>query len=498
MKRNLFQVATLITVLSILERGLGFFYRVALSRLLGAEGVGLYQIALSVFAVFLTIGSGGIPITVSRFIQKGKAEGKSDENAVTTAGFWASLILTLPVLLLFLFFQDQFSFLFTDKRCVPLFSILLIGLVFSCLYAVIRGRFWGEKSFLLPSLIELIEEAVMVIVGVLLLQRISSPFDGAKKASLAVVISYLLSFSLATLGYFLHKGKIRSPKGIVKPLFSSAIPITAVRTISSLLTSTVAIVLPALLIRSGMSRQDALASFGVVSGMVLPILSMPSTIIGSISLVLVPELSESFYKNNQKKLSQNIERGIFSAILISCFLIPFFFVLGEDVGQIVYSNMLAGEMLRYSCFILLPMSLTMITTGILNAMGFEKQTLLFFLIGSGAMLLAILFFTASLGAYAYPVGLFASYLLTAICNLSFLHKHALLPAHLFRRAGVLLALLLPISLFGAFLHEPCSIYFGSLLSLFFTILGMTVVTLLFYLFFNVFPAKKIKSFLKNK
>ena len=93
MKRNIYQTATLVTILSVAERSLGFLYRIVLSRMIGAEGVGLYQVALSVFSVFVTIGAGGIPVTVSRLISKSKAEENgATENGVATSGVLFSLL----------------------------------------------------------------------------------------------------------------------------------------------------------------------------------------------------------------------------------------------------------------------------------------------------------------------------------------------------------------------------------------------------------------------
>ena len=138
--------ATAVTALSTAERGLGFLYRIALSRLIGAEGMGLYQVALSLFALFLTIGTGGIPITVSRMISKSKAERRpEDEASSVSAGIALSLILTLPVCLFLLFFGHKLPFLFSDKRAFRVFRILLFGLCFSSIYAVFRGYFWGNK-----------------------------------------------------------------------------------------------------------------------------------------------------------------------------------------------------------------------------------------------------------------------------------------------------------------------------------------------------------------
>ena len=73
MKHNIYKSAAQVTVLSTVEKALSFFYRIILSRIIGAEGIGIYQICLSVFAVFLTAASSGVPVTVSRLIAKSNA-----------------------------------------------------------------------------------------------------------------------------------------------------------------------------------------------------------------------------------------------------------------------------------------------------------------------------------------------------------------------------------------------------------------------------------------
>ncbi|MBE7085247.1 MAG: hypothetical protein E7368_04250, partial [Clostridiales bacterium] len=200
--------ATIVTALSIAERGLGFLYRVVLSRMLGAEGLGTYQVALSLFAVFLTIGTGGIPISVSRLISKSKAENNPyGEKSALSAGVLLSLLLTLPFALLFGLFPSLSTPFFSDGRGIPVFRILLIGLSFSSLYAVFRGYFWGNKEFLLPSILEIAEESVMVVAGVLLLRRMQSVEQGVNLAGWAVVISYLFSFSTSLICLLVRGGK---------------------------------------------------------------------------------------------------------------------------------------------------------------------------------------------------------------------------------------------------------------------------------------------------
>ena len=302
MKNKVYANASIVTGLSIAERGLGFLYRIVLSRLIGAEGMGLYQVALSFFALFLTIGSGGIPITVSRIITKSKAENnRLGESGAVSAGGIASIILTLPICIIFGIWGGKMRFLFTDERTFSVFRILLLGLTCTSIYAVIRGHFWGNKQFLAPSIMELSEEIVMVIAGVLLLQNVTSPASGARLAAWAVVISYFFSFTLSTIWFFVKGGRLSSPEKQLKPLFTSSLPITSVRASASLINSAIAVLLPVMLIRAGFDEREALRLFGVVSGMVLPILFVPSTLIGSLSLVLVPELSEDFYRKNYKR-----------------------------------------------------------------------------------------------------------------------------------------------------------------------------------------------------
>ena len=423
MKNTVYKNASIVTGLSVAERGLGFLYRVVLSRLIGAEGLGLYQVALSLFGLFLTVGTGGIPITVSRMIAKSKADNNPlGERSAVGAGLAASLLLCLPCCLILWLFGKNMPFLFSDTRSFDVFKILLIGLCFSSAYAVFRGYFWGNKEFLAPSILEIAEESVMVIFGVLLLRGVSSPADGAQKAAWAVVLSYLFSFTASLLCFLFRGGKASLPKKELKPLFVAAMPITSVRASASLVTSAVAVLLPAMLMRAGMDESEALKLFGVVSGMVFPILFIPATLIGSLSLVLVPELAEDYYRNNLERLRKNLLRGLRFAFYIACALIPFFFALGEDVGRLTFSNQTAGEMIQRSCLVLLPMSLTMISTSILNSLGFEKQSFLFFFVGAAGLLLCILLLPSYCGGYAYVIGLGVSYVLTGACNLIFLYK----------------------------------------------------------------------------
>ena len=173
MKNNIYKSAAQVTVFSTVEKGLSFLYRIILTRIIGAEGIGIYQICLTVFAVFLTAASSGVPVTVSRLMAKSGANNDiRGKHSAVTAGILCTLAVTVPAAIILFFGRNAFSFLFSDDRCIDIFIILLPGLILTSVYAVIRGSFWGNKQFLPYSVIELLEDAVMVGAGIWLIFEI--------------------------------------------------------------------------------------------------------------------------------------------------------------------------------------------------------------------------------------------------------------------------------------------------------------------------------------
>ena len=208
MKNNIYRSAAQVTAFSTVEKGLSFVYRIILTRIIGAEGIGIYQICLTVFSVFLTVASSGVPVTVSRLMAKSNAKNDiSGKHAAVTAGVICTLAITIPIALILFFGRNAFGFLFSDERCVQIFIILLPGLVLTSIYAVIRGSFWGNKQFLPYSVIELVEDAIMVFAGIALIWGVADPVIGARNAIYAVLISYCFSFAASLFWYFKKGGK---------------------------------------------------------------------------------------------------------------------------------------------------------------------------------------------------------------------------------------------------------------------------------------------------
>jgi len=412
-----------VTVLSCVERGLGFLYRVFLSRNVGSEGLGLYQIALSVIGVIMTVSASGIPITVSRMMIKDKAAGNDKYVCQTvTAGMLTAVGVCLPICICCFLFKDILSPVFADDRCRLLFLIILPGVVLTSVYAVIRGFFWGTKSFYAYSVIELAEEFVMVAVGIFLILRADTVTEKTVFASVAVLVSYIFSFTAASIVYTIKGGRLQNPSKKLRPLIASSTPITFMRGATSLTSSLIAVILPAALMANGLSRQEAVSEFGIISGMTLPLLFIPSTIIGSVSLVLVPELSNDFYRKNDLGLRANVEKALLISATVAMLIIPVFIGAGPYIGELIYKNRQSGVYLRAAAIVMLPMSTTMISTSLLNSMGMERKTLLYYLTGASLLLICVIFLPRLIGNYGLIAGYLLNFTVNAVFNIKLLKK----------------------------------------------------------------------------
>ncbi|MCH5148552.1 MAG: oligosaccharide flippase family protein [Clostridiales bacterium] len=476
--KNIYRSAAQVTVFSTVEKFLSFVYRIILTRIIGAEGLGIYQISLTVFAVFLTAASSGIPVTVSRLIAKSNAKNDiTGKHSAVTAGVACTLAVTVPIALILFFGKNAFSFLFSDPRCADIFVILLPGLVLTSVYAVIRGSFWGNKQFLAYSVIELAEDAVMVGVGIALIFGVSDPVLGARYATIAVLASYIFSFTVSLFWYFKSGGRFVNPKKQFKPLLSAATPVTAMRTSTSLLNSVIAVLLPTILMSAcGLSNSEAVSLYGIAVGMAIPTLFIPSSFIGSIAVVAAPELSENFYKGNTKSVRYDVEKTLRAAIFIATILIPILFAAGGSISKLLYDNELCGQIVQVSAFIMLPMCITLMSNTLLNSMNCEKKTLIYFTIGAVAMMSCVLFLTRYLGVYSYVLGLGLAQIITAILNLRLLKKKCEGTGYM-RFTLMSVAVIVAASVFGTLVHGLMQ----NLLPLFWLIVVSSCLIILFTL-----------------
>jgi stage V sporulation protein B len=414
--KTILKATATIAVFSIATRAAAFVNRIFLSRTIGSEGMGLYQIVCSVFGVLLTITSSGIPIAVSKQTAKLRAQsnfdgGHSTVSAAMVIGVSAALIITLIIVI----FKDFTASIFADERCMPLLLVLLPGITASAVYSAYRGGLWGQKNFFAYSLCEFLEEVLLIGLSVILVSGVSNAEMKVHNAATAVSISFIASALIAVCLYFYFDGKFKSPRGYYRPLINSAAPLTGIRAASSVITSLLALIIPLRLKLSGLSVSEALSEFGIASGMTLPLLFIPGTLIGPLALALIPEISEKKDKKSFE-VSTQIESALLFSVLVSLAVFPVYIAAGKDIGIALYNNERSGELLMYSAAIMIPMSISHMSSSILNILGMEFKSLKNYLIGAAFMLLSIWFLPSIMGIYSMLLGFFISFSITAFLN----------------------------------------------------------------------------------
>ena len=112
----------------------------------------------------------------------------------------------------------------------------------------------------------------------------------------------------------------------------------------------------------------------------------------------------------------------FVTIFVSALFVPVFTVCGEEIGLIVFGSYECGKYLTASAYLVLFMSISNITTSMLNSMGKENRTLIYYIISGILMLLSIWFLPKYVGIYSLLIGFSFIYGLTSVLNLILLNK----------------------------------------------------------------------------
>lgn len=422
--RSFTKSVLVITAFATLTRLIGFVFRIFLSRLLGAEMLGIYQMAMSIFMILLTIISSGLPLVISREVAKHKPQ-SPEIRSLTIAGLIVGIVTSGLLCTAVLVGQKMFGLIFTDQRCLGILFALLPALIASSIYSVLRAIWWGEKKFFLLGLTELIEQIARILIFVPLLGVSFYFADMAHMAAWsftgACIVSALVVVIIFLRGKRWTRGPVH-PQTMIKPLVKAATPITGVRLFSSLTIPVITILLPLRLVAAGWENSTAIAHLGIISGMTLPLLTVPSTVISSLATALVPELSNMITAQQWPAVRGHIRTVLSFTIFISFCFIPIYVALGTPIGKFLYDDFNSGIYLARSAWVMLPMSLSQITNTTLNAMNRENLTIRNYAIGTVILLIVIWFMPSVIGADAVLLGMGLSMIISTFLNLLAIRK----------------------------------------------------------------------------
>lgn len=373
----------MLTLTGLGSQLVGFLFRVLLTRMAGAEVLGLYQMLLPVYGVLTAFTAGGLTTGVSnlsaRYCVLGnrRAVGQLRVQAVLLF-----LLLAVGPCLLLGGWSDRIAVLVLGEERTRLgLRLLAPCLVLTGIENLHKHYFYGTGHVAPAAVTELLEQVLRsgLCLGCLAVLRPKT----AEGAVGAVVLGMALCESAAAVTqcilfrWDMGPGRKRSGPGekggvLRRQLGQIAAPLGLAAVLGSLLSSANALLIPRLLVRGGMEQGKAVAAYGVVFGMALPMLLVPTAFLSALGLVLTPSVARSAAVGDRAGIRLSTERAAVATNLVLLPSLALLAALGPALGQALCGTHEVGELLPLLSLGVLFSCWQGLFSGVLSGVGRQK------------------------------------------------------------------------------------------------------------------------------
>ena len=385
MGKSFVQGALILMVAATINRIIGFAYQAVIYRLIGPEGIGLFNLVYPVYILIIVVATAGIPLGISKLVSEAETKGNRQLS-------YQILSLSVCILLItgitFSIISYAISplllkYLFVNKMVYPIFLSLIPGVFVVSVSSAFRGFFQGLMNMTPPALGQIFEQVVRVFVGVflatlLLPKGIQWAAVGIAAASIlgelaGLSVMLFIFFKSKSGGYIefgLPSRKISSE--ILHRLFTMCTPITLGRIITTILMAVDSVLIPVVLKKTGYTTTEATILYGQFTGVALTLLFIPSVITVSLATSLVPAISESVAQKRPYAVSSRTSKAIKITLLSGVPFIAAFLTIPSQITQTIYGSTQSGNLLGILAVGGIFVYIQQTTTGILQGLGFPE------------------------------------------------------------------------------------------------------------------------------
>lgn len=403
--------AAILTLAGLTVKVIGSFNRILLSRLLGGEGIGLYQMAYPVYLLLLAVSSAGIPIAISIIVAEKIA--RNDYYNVRRV-FRVSLVLMAATGMLFagsLFAAAGWlveNNIISDSRAYYGLIALTPAVFFSTILACFRGFFQGHQLMTPPAVSQILEQLIRVMTMVLLAYWLL-PYGleyaaaGAAFGAVPGGVTGLIVLSFFYCKYKKHwqlqEGQLQpvvqkdSALSIVKRLVLLALPVSCANIMVPISSSIDMLLVPNRLVASGFAVDEATTLFGYLAGMAQPLLMMATIPTMSLAASLVPAVSEAKILQDRSSIEQKSSTAMKLCCLLTVPAAVGMSVLAEPISLLLYGTAKAATAIMHSGPAIWLLGMHQISTGVLQGIGIINVPMLNMLCGIAAKVAAVWFLT---------------------------------------------------------------------------------------------------------
>ena len=425
----------LLTSTGFICRILGFFYRIFMSRTIGAEGLGIYNMVHPIFSICFAVCAGSIQTALSQYVAANQTRGRAVFRTGLVIAMGMSFLLAWVIYGNAGFLAEK---LLLEPRCAPYLPVMAVSVPFAALHACINGYYYGMQKARVPAFSQVAEQVIRM-GAVFLIASIWLESGRQITVSLAVyghLIGEMASavFTVFCLGFFppCKDGDSRRAPAIplsfgatAAPLMALALPLMGNRLILNVLGSAEAIWIPNRLMSSGLTNSEALSVYGVLTSMALPFILFPSAITNSMAVLLLPTVAEAQADGNEARISSMISMSLRYSCYMGVLCIGIFTIFGNQLGVSVFHDQNAGTYITILSWLCPFMYLATTMGSILNGLGRTSSTFFQNVFAMVIRLAFVLFAIPRYGILGYLWGMLVREL--ALALMSFLAVKRLVP-----------------------------------------------------------------------
>ena len=418
-KQSLKRQALITGASTALVRAMGFALRLYVSRLLGAEALGVMELASGVHMLALTPAAAGLPQAVSRLTAKAKDQ--QGRERVLYAGRRLALAMGLVLTPVYLVLSPFLAKWLGDERTLPALLLFAPCMLTVGLSSVYDGYFFGQGRALPPAISEGAEQ-VLRLAAVAALAGLVPLVTPAYRAALPAFASSLgeaagLLVILPMAGRIASFRNDPTEKNTRKVLLRLSLPLLLNRLVHTGLRSACNAVIPLRLIAGGLNKAEAMSRLGMLGGMVMPLMFLPCMASGALSAVGGPAVARCGTKKAESRL---IRRLLLSALAVGAACAGGLYALAPFIARFVYRLPELTPLLQKACPLAVILPVQQMAGGLMTGLGLQRRSLRSSLLGSAALLLCTWQWTRRFGIMGTAWAYMAGHGLTLFCELVFL------------------------------------------------------------------------------
>lgn len=376
-RKRLIMNTALLTGSSLAMSAISMAFQVWLAGRIGSAGIGLYQLVLSVAFLCTTFAVSGIRFAATRLVSEELGHERSWSIAAAMRRCFAySLFFGLSAMAVLFSFAEPIGFLWIgDARTVKSLKLIAFSMPFLSLSSVMSGYFTACGRVWKPTVVHLGEQ--LITIGFVAYFLAHSPAGDIEKNCAAVMLGNVcgdvISFVCMLLFYLTDRHSVRDYSAqklkLTSRMLKVALPLAVSAYARSALSTLEHLLVPRGLKAAGFSADRALSGYGVIQGMVLPIVSFPACILMALAELIIPELTEAQVRGNDGDISKTVSLLIKKGLGYSSAVALVLFVFADKLGVRIYSSPEAGDYLRLLAPLIPIMYTDMVADGCLKGLG---------------------------------------------------------------------------------------------------------------------------------